>query len=189
MIHNYGKVHHNSHPNNDSFILKFFHDDLHNSFVTLRIDASDITFVRSVSSGRIVEMYTVPFTAAVGHGSLTVEVGNTGEVLSEYSVSVTKCTSGLHDIAAKKLSLEPGEVRNTSFTLRSGDTDGGQKECEGKVYVTLFMKVCTYSSAYCCLLVFLMQFSCTIQTSICLTWQRLTSKWVQPACALVSADV
>ena len=131
MLHNFGKVHHDSHPNNHSFILKFYHEDLHNSFVTLRIDASNITFVRSISSGRIVETYTVPFTAAVGHGSLTVEVGNTGEVLSEYSVSVTKCTTGLHDIAAKTLSLNPGEVKNTSFTLRSGDTDGGDKKCEG----------------------------------------------------------
>ncbi|CAI8041484.1 Hapless 2, partial [Geodia barretti] len=73
-----------------------------------------------------------------GHGSLTVEVGNTGEVLSEYSVSVTKCTTGLHDIAAKTLSLNPGEVKNTSFTLRSGDTDGGDKKCEVQLYDSNF---------------------------------------------------
>ena len=146
MIHNYGQVHHGSHPNNNSFILKFLHDDLHNSFVTLRIDASDITFVRSVSSGRIVETYTVPFTATVGHGALTVEVGNTGEVSSEYSVSVVKCTSGLHNMAAKTLTLNPGEVQNTSFTLRSGDTDGGGKECEGTC--TMYM----YASCTCIIL-------------------------------------
>ena len=132
MIHNYGKVHHGSHPNNNSFILKFLHEDLHNSFVTLRIDASDIAFVRSTSSGRIVETYTIPFTATVGYGTLTVEVGNTGEVTSDYSVSVVKCSSGLYEIAAKSLSLEPGMVKNTTFNLRSGDTDGGAKECEGK---------------------------------------------------------
>ena len=131
MIHNYGTVHQDSHPNNDSFILKFLHDDLHNSFVTLRIDATDISFVKSVSSGRIVETYTVPFTATVGHGTLTVEVGNTGEVSSDYSVSVVKCDSGLYDMAARSLSLEPGEVKNTTFALRSGDIDGGGKECEG----------------------------------------------------------
>ena len=140
MIHNHGKVHHDSHPNNESFILKFFHNDLHNSFVTLRIDASDILFVRSVSSGRIVETYTVPFTAAVDQGSLTVEIGNTGEVMSDYSVSVVKCTSGLHDLAAKSLSLQPGEVQNTSFVLRSGDTDGGKKECEGLCF-NMFLAV------------------------------------------------
>ena len=131
MIHNYGKVHHSSHPNKNSFILKFVHEDLHNSFITLRIDASDITFVKSVSSGRIVETYTTPFTAAVGHGTLTVEIGNTGEVSSEYSVSVVKCTSGLYEIPAKKLTLEPGEVKNVTFTLRSTEIEGGGNECEG----------------------------------------------------------
>ena len=137
MIHNYGKVHHSSHPNKDSFILKFVHADLHNSFITLRIDASDITFVKSVSIGRIVETYTTPFKAAVGHGTLTVEVGNTGEVSSEYALSVVKCTSGLFEIPAKKLTLEPGEVKNVTFTLRSTEIEGGAKECEGTACLSL----------------------------------------------------
>ena len=141
MIHNYGKVHHSSHPNKNSFILKFVHGDLHNSFITLRIDASDITFVKSVSSGRIVETYTTPFKGAVGHGTLTVEVGNTGEVSSEYSLSVVKCTSGLYEIPAKKLTLEAGEVKNITFTLRSTEIDGGGKECEGTYVYTAFSAV------------------------------------------------
>lgn len=131
MIHNFGKVHHGSHPNKHSFILKFLHDDLHNSFVTLRIDASDITFVKSVSSGRIVEIYTTDFEATSTFGTLTVEIANTGEISSEFSVSVVKCTTGLFTIPAKTVTLEPAEVKNITYKLRSTEKEGGNKECEG----------------------------------------------------------
>ena len=131
MLHNFGRVHPSSHPNNHSFILKFIHEDLHNSFVTLRIDASDISFVKNVGSGRIVETYTTDFESLSEHGTLTVEVGNTGEITSEFSVSVMKCSYGVLMIPAKTMTLDPGEVKNVSFTLQSYTRGGGDMECEG----------------------------------------------------------
>ena len=131
MIHNFGKVHPSSHRNKDSYILNFLHDDLHNSFVTLRIDASDIAFVKNVGSGRIVETYMEEFTARQGHGILTVEVKNTGEVLAEYSLTVKKCNRGLHQIGAKSVTIEAAELKNTTFKIRATNNEGGEKECEG----------------------------------------------------------
>lgn len=131
MIHNFGKVYHGSHPNKDSFILQFLHDDLHNSFITLRIDASDIAFVKSVSTGRIVETYTTGFIARTTSGSLTVEIANTGEIASDYTVSVANCSKKMYKIPDEKLSLDPGEVKNVSFMLRTAGKAGGKKECEG----------------------------------------------------------
>lgn len=131
MIHNFGKVYHGSHPNKNSFILQFIHDDLHNSFITLRIDASDIAFVKSVSSGRIVETHTTRFIAGTTSGSLSVEIVNTGEISSEYTVSVTNCSGNMFRIPDQKLTLEPGVVKNVTFMLRSAGKKGGKKECQG----------------------------------------------------------
>ena len=131
MVYNHGKVHPSSHPNNHSFILKFIHEDLHNSFVTLKVDASDISFVKNVGSGRIVETYTTGFRALQGYGTLTVELVNTGEVTAEFSVSVMKCSRGLHMIPAKSVTLDPAEVKNVTFKLQSYSEEGGKMDCEG----------------------------------------------------------
>ena len=49
MLHNFGKLHkESSHPNEDSFILRFIHDDVHNTLVSFDIDASNLLFVYNV---------------------------------------------------------------------------------------------------------------------------------------------
>jgi len=130
MVHNYGKVHNSSHPNNDSFILKFVHEDLHNSFVTFRIDASNILYVYNVGKGRIVETYSPDVQALSGIGELTAEIQNTGEVTAEFSVSVMRCT-GTYRMPAKTVSVDPGRIVNVTFKVQSFDNKGGMQECEG----------------------------------------------------------
>lgn len=146
MIHNFGKVYHGSHPNKNSFILQFIHDDLHNSFITLRIDASDIVFVKSVSSGRIVETHTTGFISGTTSGSLTVEIVNTGEISSEYTVSVTECSDNMFKIPDKTLTLEPGKVKSITFTLRSSGKKGGKKECQGTCHPIYMYGVCVHAN-------------------------------------------
>ena len=132
MIRNFGKVHNSSHPNNDSFILKFVHEDLHNSFVTFRIDASNLLFVYNVGKGRIVETYSTEVRALSGMGELTAEIQNTGEVTAEFSVSVMRCT-GLYKMPAKTVSVDPGRIVNVTFKIQSFDNKGGMQECEGSL--------------------------------------------------------
>ncbi len=133
MAHNFGRVHNSSHPNNKSFILRFVHEDLHNTFVTFRIDASDILFVTNVGSGRILDTHATNFTALEGYGVITVEVENTGEVTAEFSVSVMKCNQGIQQIPAKSVTINPGLVANVTFKVGSANSRAGgdAHECEG----------------------------------------------------------
>ena len=131
---NFGRVHPSSNPNNNSFILRLFHEGLHNSFVTLKIDASDISFVKNVASGRIVDAFTTGFKALQGRGTLTVELSNTGELTAEFTVAVIKCTRGVHHIPAKSIILDPGKIMNATFLLRSYSQKGGNMTCEGTVF-------------------------------------------------------
>ena len=48
MLHNFGRVAESTHPNEDSFMLNFIHEELLNTVVTIRIDASNIVFVYNV---------------------------------------------------------------------------------------------------------------------------------------------
>ncbi len=133
MVQNFGHVHNSSHPNNKSFILRFVHEDLHNTFVTFRIDASDILFVINVGSGRIVDTHATNFTALEDYGLITVEVENTGEVTAEFSVSVMKCNQGIQQIPAKSVTMNPGLVANVTFRIGSANSKAGGEnhECEG----------------------------------------------------------
>ena len=133
-LSNFGRVHPSSNPNNNSFILRFFHEGLHNSFVTLKIDASDISFVKNIASGRIVDAFTTGFRALQGHGTLTAELSNTGEVTAEFSVAVIKCSRGVHHVPAKSISLDPGQIVNATFLLRSYSQKGGNMTCEGTIF-------------------------------------------------------
>ena len=130
MVHNFGKVHKSSHPNNHSFILRFVHNKLHNSFVTFRIDASNLLFVYNVGKGRIIETYATDVRAMAGMGELTVEIENTGEITAEFSVSVMRCT-GSYRRPAKTVSILPGKIANVTFKVQSFDNKGGTHECEG----------------------------------------------------------
>lgn len=130
MVHNFGQVHPSTHANNHSFILRFIHTDLHNSFVTFRIDASDIVFVYNAARGRIVDAYATDFTAVKEVGYLFVEVENTGQLESEYSVVLSECL-GRKSTPSKIVSILPGRIANVSFSLQSYKTKGENSLCEG----------------------------------------------------------
>lgn len=153
MVHNFGKIHPSTHVTDHSFILRFINTDLHNTFVTFRIDAADIVFVYNVAKGRIVDAYATKFTAVKEVGQLFVEVENTGQLESEYSVVLSKCL-GRQSIPSKVISILPGRIANVSFSLQSYKTKGETSLCEGvptthcvKIYYhihpELVLNVCT----------------------------------------------
>lgn len=130
MVHNFGKIHPSTHVTDHSFILRFINTDLHNTFVTFRIDAADIVFVYNVAKGRIVDAYATKFTAVKEVGQLFVEVENTGQLESEYSVILSKCL-GRQSTPSKVVSILPGHIANMSFSLQSYKTKGETSLCEG----------------------------------------------------------
>lgn len=132
MAETFGRVHRSSRPNNQSFILRFVHEDLHNTFVTFRMDASNIYFVYSVGSGRIVDTHATDFEALTGVGEITAEIENTGEVTAEFSISVIKCSRNVQRVPAKTVSIDPGQTVDVIFKLMSYNSRGGGRTvCEG----------------------------------------------------------
>ena len=130
MVHNFGRIHPSTHVTDHSFILRFINTDLHNSFVTFRIDAADIVFVYNAAKGRIVDAYAVEFTAVKEVGQLFVDVENTGELQSEYSVVLSECL-GRKSTPSKVVSILPGRIANVTFSLQSYKTKGENSLCEG----------------------------------------------------------
>ena len=130
MVHNFGEIHPSTHVTDHSFILRFIHTDLHNTFVTFRIDASDIVFVYNVAKGRIVDAYATKFAAVKEVGKLYVEVENTGQLESEFSVVLSECL-GRQSTPSKVVRITPGRIANVSFSLQSYKTKGESSLCEG----------------------------------------------------------
>ena len=48
MLHNFGTIDESSNPNSKSFMLNLKYDHVFNTFVSLKIDASEIVFVYNV---------------------------------------------------------------------------------------------------------------------------------------------
>ena len=136
MAHNFGTVDPSSHPNENSFLLKFLYDDLHNTLLRIKIDASSVSFVYTVGSGRIVDVETTDFEALVDSGKITVVIENTGEVTASFSVSVLRCTRGVHSVPAKSIYLNPGEVGTLEFTVQAFFATGTDYSCES-TYVSM----------------------------------------------------
>lgn len=131
LLPNFGRIHPSTHIDNNSFIIRLIHDDLHNSFVTFRIDASDIQFVFNVGKGRIVDARTTEFKALTDIGKMYVEVENTGEITAEFTVVLSECF-GRKNLPGKGIIIEPGKTQNVTFLLQSYKMFGENSVCEGQ---------------------------------------------------------
>ena len=132
LLHNYGQVHHSTHPDDNSFILRFVHTSLHNSFVTFDIDASDIQFVYNSVKGRIVDVTASNFTALEDNGLIVVDVENTGEIAGDFLTTLAHC----HDDrvpSTKKRSISPGQIANISFAFQAFIRESEKVQCVGRL--------------------------------------------------------
>ena len=113
--------------------------------MTFRIDASDIVFVYNAAKGRIVDAYATNFTAVKEVGYLFVEVENTGQLESEYSIVLSECL-GRKSTPSKVVSILPGQIANVSFSLQSYKTKGENSLCEG-VYIAWHLEFHCYHNS------------------------------------------
>ncbi len=130
LLHNYGQVHPSTHPDDNSFILRFVHTSLHNSFVTFYIDASDIQFVVNSVRGRIVEVTASDFTVNEENGRIVVYVENVGEIAGDFLISLAHC----HDNrvpSSKKTSIAPGQIKSVSFAFQAFVDKAQEVQCVG----------------------------------------------------------
>ncbi len=131
LIPNYGVIHPSTHPDQNSFILRFLHTDFHNTFVTFDIDASDLQFVVNRASGRIVDVTASDFTINEDNGMIVVTVENTGQIAGDFQVTLAHC----HDdrVPSSKLtSLDPGQVTDVTFIFQAFVKEDQIIECVGR---------------------------------------------------------
>lgn len=131
MLHNYGKLHHSTHPNNNSFIMRLLYPDLHNSFVTLNLDATDLSFVVNVGRGRIVSAESRGFNRS-SHtvGEVVVVVENLSDINQDFSLTLTECF-GREQLPSKRVPTFPGETSTVSFPLIALNVKQITTQCEG----------------------------------------------------------
>lgn len=131
MMHNYGKIHPSTHPTNSSFIMRLIYPELHNSFVTFRLDASDLKFVVNVGKGRIVTAESRGFNRSTKTaGEVVVVVENIADIAQDFNVVLTKCF-GRESLPSKRVSLYPGESTRVSFALIAHNVKKITTNCEG----------------------------------------------------------
>jgi hypothetical protein len=134
MMYNFGTIHPTSSADNYSIIMRFKHTDFQNSMVTFHIDATDLTYVYSVANGRIVNAYATNFEALKDSGFVYVEIENTGDINSEFSVSITRCSRGVHSVAGREVDLDPGAAVELTFQVQTYRALGSDYSCEVELF-------------------------------------------------------
>lgn len=132
MLHNYGELHPSTSIDNNSFIMRLVYNELHNSFVTFEIDATDVSFVINVGKGRIISAVSRGFNVSTATtGEVVIIVENTGELTQDYHVGLAECF-GRNDLPSRRVSIIPGETQTVSFFLKANNVMRITTDCEGK---------------------------------------------------------
>lgn len=131
MLHNYGTIHPSTHPNNSSFILRLVYPDLHNTLVTFRVDASDLSFVVNIGRGRIVAAESRGFNRSTqSAGEVIVVLENLSDISQDFNLLLKECF-GREKLPSKKVPLQPGETKRVSFPLFAKNLKRITTNCEG----------------------------------------------------------
>lgn len=131
MLHNYGEIHRSTHSNNNTFIMRLIYPDLHNTFVTFRLDASDVSFVVNVGKARIVKAEARGFNRSTASaGQVVIIVQNQGGLTQDFILSLTKCF-GREDLPSKRVKTRPGHSEVVIFPLLARNKGKEDVHCEG----------------------------------------------------------
>lgn len=89
------------------------------TLITVTINADTLQYVQSVASGKIIEAKLKQKSAeALSKGAvLEVEIQNTGDVVSEFTVDVFNCTGGVFPIPGQHISLVPHENVTLTYAV------------------------------------------------------------------------
>ena len=132
MLHNYGRIHPSTHPNNSSFIMRLIYPRLHNSLVTFRLDAADLAFVVNVGKGRIVSAESRGFNRSTHTaGEVVVVVENLSDIAQDFNLVLTECF-GRESLPSKRVSVYPAETATVFFALIAHNIRKITTKCEGK---------------------------------------------------------
>lgn len=140
MLGNFGKVDYSTRSDKNSFILRFVHESLHNSFVTFKIDATDIQYVYNRVSGRIIYSGARDFVAIADEGFLLVTIENTGQIAGDFMVTLVDCQDNRVP-SSEVVSLLPGEVANVTFIFQVYVKKKTGVSCIGTYH---FLRSCVY---------------------------------------------
>lgn len=112
--------------------MRLIYPELHNSFVTFRIDASNVSLVVNAGKGRIVTAESRGFNSSTATaGEVIVVVENLGEVTQEFNVVLNKCF-GRTDLPSKRVTILPASVETVVFPLLGRNTERVTVNCEGQ---------------------------------------------------------
>ncbi len=141
MLHNYGKLHQSTHPNNSSFIMRLIYPDLHNTFITFNLDATDLSFVVNVGRGRIVSAESRGFNRTSNTvGEVVVVVENLSDINQDFNLILTECF-GRDQLPSKRVPIFPGETRTVSFPLIALNKKKITTQCEGRQIYGLYVRI------------------------------------------------
>ncbi len=117
--------------------MRLVYPDLHNSLVTFRVDASDISYVVNVGKGRIVTAESRGFNRSTQTtGEVIVVVENLSDISQDFNLLLTECF-GRERLPSKRVPLLPGETKTVSFPLIAQNVKQITTECEGKETATI----------------------------------------------------
>lgn len=113
------------------------------TLITLTINADSLQYVLSVASGKIVATHVNhnSVEAMSKNAVLEVEIQNTGDVVSQYTVDVLNCTGGVFPIPGQHISLSPNETVTLVYDVYMQDDANVTATCVVSLLNALMVQV------------------------------------------------
>jgi hypothetical protein len=100
------------------------------SLVSITVDLETVKVIKTESIGAIIEAYVKPFESMSGNGTLVANIGNFGDLKSDYMVSVTDCNMNINPaIPQQSQTLEPYQGIELSFDIYTAYNLDTSNEC------------------------------------------------------------
>ncbi|KAJ5066072.1 protein hapless 2 [Anaeramoeba ignava] len=137
FIENFGKFQSYYLDDEHNRYLLYDYTQMQSSVVTLTIPADKLQFIINRATGELTEVWIDNFEAGSKNGKMHVSVMNTGNVVADFTVTVTNCTQQIKPIQAQKVSLYPNvEVSLTLDVYAQNELDTSN-QCTVSLYDSL----------------------------------------------------
>lgn len=129
----------------ESPAIQFSTDRYQNSELLLSFAADQLFHVVKISGGVIVNVTVDEFEGLSRDGKLTATVKSTGNVTSEFGVTV-ECSASIAPVQAKIIALAPHQIHPVDFILEAESTQDGQLVCEVELKNAIGDTLATYGA-------------------------------------------
>lgn len=118
----------------DKILLSKLVNSFQPSVLTLTMNADNIIYLINKSPGQLTKTWVAAFESLSKNGLMYVQMENTGDLQSKYSITVTECSPNINPIDSKSILASPKVITQLTFDITTNTELDSHNICQVKLY-------------------------------------------------------